>query len=79
MAEWCEGHIFVNVRDEASSKTMINAYAKLQCGVFFPHMMNYVLACKKYGASVAMVYFTPFTLMFKKTKTITVHNSFNML
>lgn len=37
MAERCEGHIFVNVREEASSKTMINAYAKLQCRVFFPY------------------------------------------
>ena len=47
--------------------------------VFFPHMMDYVLAHKGYGASVATVYFTPFTLMFKRNETIAVHNSFNML
>lgn len=74
MAEQCKRHTFVNTREKASSKTMKNVYAKLLCS-FFPHMMYYVLAGKEYGASVAMIYLRPCTLMVKRNKTLAVHSN----
>ena len=37
MAEQCKGHIFVNAKEKASSRTRKNAYAKLQCRLFFQY------------------------------------------
>lgn len=67
-------HTFVNAKEKASSETMKNVYAKLQCR-FFSHMMFYVLAGKEYEASVATVYFTPCTLMVTRNKTVAVHSN----